>query len=434
MTDALPPALMPPLPVLPPGGLAAPARGPDLPGQLPGNAGEVPGLDAETDAFSLILNGFFGASLPQPATGSPTGGPAAGPAFGAPAAVAAPPLPPALPPAPPPPDGAAADALAAADPAGETGKPLPLPGEALPGTAATDGLALDPPDPPATGADAAGQLPGTATQDASAATTATGDAGRSRALSADTLLAQLAFSRNALRGQQALPATAAEGDSMPLDLAVGGADAVELSVGQASPAFPPVMAPGGATSTQAGLLANASLAATIAGGQGSSAAAGQALAPLADAGSFADGLGERLLALGGDGLQTARLRLHPETLGPLEVRIRVDGGQADVWFGTQHGQARDAIEGTLPRLREMFAAQGLELGRVQVELRAEPATGSTAGWQGAGAAFANDRQPSRQPGSWADGPAAPAPRPWAAAPGRAVGSPGRSERLVDVLA
>jgi flagellar hook-length control protein FliK len=434
MTDALPPALMPPLPVLPPGGLATPARGPDLPGQLPGKAVEIPGLDAETDAFSLILNGFFGAALPQPGTGSAPGAPPAGPAFGAPAPVVATPLPPALPPAPPPPDGAGAEALAASIPAGQTGKPLPLPGEALPGTAATDGLALDPPDPSAPGADATGQLPGTATQDTSPANTAAGDAGRSRALSADTLLAQLAFSRNALRGQQALPATAAEGAAAPLDLAVGDAAAVELPVGQASAAFPPVMAPAGATSTQAGLLANASPAAAVAGGQGSPAAAGQALAPLADAGSFADGLGERLLALGGDGLQTARLRLHPETLGPLEVRIRVDGGQADVWFGTQQGQARDAIEGTLPRLREMFAAQGLELGRVQVELRPEPAPGSPGGWQGAGAAFANDRQPSRQPEPRADGLAGAAPRPWAEAPGRAVGSTGRSERLVDVLA
>jgi flagellar hook-length control protein FliK len=311
---------------------------------------------------------------------------------------------------------------------------LPPPGEALPGTAPADGLAIDLRDLSATGKDATGPTPGAAVPGTPTAATATGDAGRPRALPADTLLAQLAFSRNALRGAQPPPATAPDGEAAPIDLAVVGPDAVELPVSQASPVFPPVTPPGAAASTQASLLANAGLAAAAAGSQGAQAAAGPALAPLADAGSFADGLGERLLALGGDGLQTARLRLHPETLGPLEVRIRVDGGQADVWFGTQQGQARDAIEGTLPRLREMFAAQGLELGRVQVELRPEPAPGSPGGWQGAGAAFANDRQPSRQPEPRADGLAGAAPRPWAEAPGRAVGSTGRSERLVDVLA
>jgi flagellar hook-length control protein FliK len=322
--------------------------------------------------------------------------------------------------------------VAAAGPAGQTGKPLPVAGDALPGAAPADGLALEPPDPSTTGSDAAGAPRGTAAPDPSPATPAAADAGRSRALPADAILAQLAFSRSALRDQQP-PAAAPDGDAAALDLAAVGADAVELPPGQASPAFPPVMAAGATAATRAGLLANAAPGAA-AGGPGPQAAAGPALAPLADAGSFAEGLGERLLALGGDGLQTARLRLHPETLGPLEVRIRVDGGQADVWFGTQQGQARDAIEGTLPRLREMFAAQGLELGRVQVELRPESAPGSPAGWQGAGAAFANDRQPPGQPGYWADGPASTTARPWAEAPGRAVGTPGRSERLVDVFA
>jgi flagellar hook-length control protein FliK len=433
MTDALPPALLP-APPSPPAGLAAPGHLPERPGPLPGNAGEIPGRDVESDAFSLILNGFFGAALPQPAAVSPTGDPPAEPAFGPPWTGATPPLPPAPPAAPPLPDGAGTAWPAAPGTAAGTGKPLPARGEALPGTAPADGLAIALGDRSAPGQDAAGKVPGTTAPDTYLATAAATDASRPRTLPADALLAQLAFSRNTLRGSQPPPMTAPDGEAASIDLTAPSSGSHDLPANQASPVLPPVTPTGGTAATQAGLLANAGLAAAASGGHGAQAAAGPALAPLADADSFADGLGERLLALGSDGLQTARLRLHPETLGPLEVRIRVAGGQAEVWFGTQQGQARDAIEGTLPRLREMFTAQGLELGRVQVELRPETAPGPSAGWQGAGAAFANDRQPSGQPGPWTDGPAVATARPWAESSARTVAATGRSARLVDVLA
>ena len=61
------------------------------------------------------------------------------------------------------------------------------------------------------------------------------------------------------------------------------------------------------------------------------------------------------------GHQAASLRLSPEHLGPLEVRIDMHDGQANVWFGATHADTRAAIEQSLPRLRELFAAQGLAL-------------------------------------------------------------------------
>ena len=94
------------------------------------------------------------------------------------------------------------------------------------------------------------------------------------------------------------------------------------------------------------------------------------LAPLGDAGSFAGGLADRLLALGGPGVQTARLQLHPERLGALTVEIQIDDGTAQVWFGTTTSQAHSAIEGSLPRLRELFADQGIVLTRTQVDVGA----------------------------------------------------------------
>ena len=59
--------------------------------------------------------------------------------------------------------------------------------------------------------------------------------------------------------------------------------------------------------------------------------------------------------------RTTSLRLWPEHLGPLEVRITMNDDQASVWFGAAHADTRAAIENALPRLRELFASQGLSL-------------------------------------------------------------------------
>jgi flagellar hook-length control protein FliK len=96
------------------------------------------------------------------------------------------------------------------------------------------------------------------------------------------------------------------------------------------------------------------------------------LQPLGDVGAFAGGLADRLLTLGGPGAHSARLKLHPEQLGELDVEITMDDGTAQVWFGTTTSQARDAIESSLPKLREMFAEQGIELTRTQIDSGSNP--------------------------------------------------------------
>lgn len=92
------------------------------------------------------------------------------------------------------------------------------------------------------------------------------------------------------------------------------------------------------------------------------------LQPLADADAWAKGLGDRLLVMAENGMHSARLKLHPEHLGPLEVRIRVhDDGASQVWFSAHHPQTRDAIEHAIPRLCELFADQGLSLAQANVD-------------------------------------------------------------------
>jgi flagellar hook-length control protein FliK len=77
--------------------------------------------------------------------------------------------------------------------------------------------------------------------------------------------------------------------------------------------------------------------------------------------AWADELGTRLTMLTDKGQHTASLRLSPEHLGPLEIRIAMREDQASVWFGAAHADTRAAIEHALPRLRELFAAEGMSL-------------------------------------------------------------------------
>lgn len=93
--------------------------------------------------------------------------------------------------------------------------------------------------------------------------------------------------------------------------------------------------------------------------------------------AWADELGARLTMMAEGGRSTASLRMSPEHLGPLEVRIAVRDDQASVWFGAAHADTRAAIEHALPRLRELFEAQGMSLadaGVFQQAPREQPAT------------------------------------------------------------
>jgi flagellar hook-length control protein FliK len=77
--------------------------------------------------------------------------------------------------------------------------------------------------------------------------------------------------------------------------------------------------------------------------------------------AWADELGARVTWMVDRGEQVASLRLSPENLGPVEVRIAVREGETSVWFGATHAETRAALEQSLPRLREMLGASGLSL-------------------------------------------------------------------------
>jgi len=83
-------------------------------------------------------------------------------------------------------------------------------------------------------------------------------------------------------------------------------------------------------------------------------------------GTWSAGLGQRLLMMAENGVEVARLRLNPASLGPLDIQVSVEDDRAQIWFASQNSATREALEAALPRLREMFAEQGLNLTEANV--------------------------------------------------------------------
>lgn len=87
--------------------------------------------------------------------------------------------------------------------------------------------------------------------------------------------------------------------------------------------------------------------------------------PVHDA-RWADALANRLVMMAREGESVASLRLVPQDLGPLDIQITVRDDQATVHFGAAHQETRAALEASMPRLRELLQAQGLQLGNASV--------------------------------------------------------------------
>ncbi len=65
-------------------------------------------------------------------------------------------------------------------------------------------------------------------------------------------------------------------------------------------------------------------------------------------------------------VQLAELRLDPPDLGRVNIRISISQDQASLAFSSQHANVRDAIDATMPKLREMLEESGLSLANVDV--------------------------------------------------------------------
>lgn len=76
---------------------------------------------------------------------------------------------------------------------------------------------------------------------------------------------------------------------------------------------------------------------------------------------FAAELGAQLTTFVRDGVQHARLELNPAEMGPLTVRIEIDGPTARLHLGASHAATRQALEQALPVLAGNLREAGLTL-------------------------------------------------------------------------
>lgn len=84
--------------------------------------------------------------------------------------------------------------------------------------------------------------------------------------------------------------------------------------------------------------------------------------------AWGDMLGDRVVWMVGQQHQGVELHLNPPALGPLEVRLSMSDGQANLSFATQHLPVKEAIEAATSRLREMLGESGISLGSVSVNV------------------------------------------------------------------
>ena len=85
-----------------------------------------------------------------------------------------------------------------------------------------------------------------------------------------------------------------------------------------------------------------------------------------DSPDFSQGVADRVSLMVGSNLTSAKLQVNPAQLGPIDVRITVQGNQAQVSLTAHSAVTRDALESSSSKLREMLGAQGF--GQVSVDI------------------------------------------------------------------
>ena len=75
---------------------------------------------------------------------------------------------------------------------------------------------------------------------------------------------------------------------------------------------------------------------------------------------------QKIVWMGNQQQQVAEIHLNPANLGPVEVMLSITQDQATAQFVSPHASVREAIQDALPRLKEMLADNGIQLGNVTV--------------------------------------------------------------------
>jgi flagellar hook-length control protein FliK len=88
-----------------------------------------------------------------------------------------------------------------------------------------------------------------------------------------------------------------------------------------------------------------------------------------DTAQFSQGVADRVSLMMDGNLTSAKLQVNPPALGPIEVRIALQGGHAQVSFSSHSAVTRDALESSSDKLREMLGSQGFSSVNVDISQR-----------------------------------------------------------------
>jgi flagellar hook-length control protein FliK len=84
---------------------------------------------------------------------------------------------------------------------------------------------------------------------------------------------------------------------------------------------------------------------------------------------YGDDLGSSVVWMAEHRVGHASMQVSPDHLGPIEVRLQIDGARVHAEFFSAQPDVRHALEASLPRLRDMLGQQGLQLGQADVGQR-----------------------------------------------------------------
>ncbi|UYB50503.1 flagellar hook-length control protein FliK [Xanthomonas sp. AM6] len=107
--------------------------------------------------------------------------------------------------------------------------------------------------------------------------------------------------------------------------------------------------------------------------------------------NFDDAMGARVSWLADQKIGHAHIKLSPAELGPVEVRLHLSGDQVNASFSSAQADVRQALENSLPRLREMLGQHGFQLGQADVgQQHQQPAQNAPQGAVAGGSDAAGD--------------------------------------------
>lgn len=88
--------------------------------------------------------------------------------------------------------------------------------------------------------------------------------------------------------------------------------------------------------------------------------------------------GEKIVWAAHNEVHTAQININPPQLGPVQITLSMNGDQLSASFVSAHNEVRQAIEDSLPRLREIFSGAGINLGDANVGAQQQQAGGDKA--------------------------------------------------------